>query len=103
MRGELRSLATKFNCKLRFHKKSIGFVNWLKGRHEPVLLIADWREAKPIQVFLGNSSVSYDVCIYVIAESDKILQRASGWFAKQAAVATGISLGFFGFFVFIMI
>ena len=49
MLNEMKDIATSLKCKFRYEKKSMGFLSWMKGRTETVLLVADWREAKPIK------------------------------------------------------
>ncbi|CAE7645568.1 unnamed protein product [Symbiodinium sp. CCMP2456] len=46
-RRDLMDLAASFGCKFVHHKKVLGFKSWLEGRKGSMLVIADWREAKP--------------------------------------------------------
>ena len=82
---DVKAVAAECNFKLRCHKKSMGFLSWLEGRDESILLMADWREAKPIVEALGKRSNKCDIRICVVAQSETILRRATEWANQQDA------------------
>mmetsp|Transcript_57749 Transcript_57749/g.135312 ORF Transcript_57749/g.135312 Transcript_57749/m.135312 type:complete len:213 (+) Transcript_57749:90-728(+) len=97
VRKELVDLATQFGCKFVYHKKSMGFLEWAAGRKGSVLLVADWREAKPIMEELGKQSKNHDALIptvrlCIVAQTQKIAHRASLWAGnKEITVTLGFS------------
>ena len=82
-RRDLKAVAAECNFKFRCHKKSMGFLSWLEGRNDSMLLLADWREAKPIVEALSKRSYKCDIRICVVAQSEKILRRATDWANQQ--------------------
>ena len=96
MRKELKQCAASTpGCKFVCHKKSMDFLRWLEDREGSTLLIADWREAKPILVELSKNSKRHNLHLYVVARTEKIFHRASCWAGEQS---TGgqimVTLGF---------
>ncbi|CAE7339545.1 unnamed protein product [Symbiodinium sp. CCMP2456] len=87
VRTELAGLATEFGCKFVYHKKSMGFLSWLKGRKGSVLLVADWREAKPIMEEITKQKQRHDLRMCVVAQTATILRRASLWAGTQRGCA----------------
>ena len=83
--AELQAIAGSFGMTLVLHKKSKGFLHWLEGTRGNVLVLADWREAKPI--LDGHSRLEEDgqlaelrgLQMCVLAQSDKMYRRASEW------------------------
>ncbi|CAE7229551.1 unnamed protein product [Symbiodinium sp. CCMP2456] len=86
VRKELAALATKFGCKLVCHKKSMSFLRWLEGRKGSTLLVADWREAKPIMEEVSKQK-GHDLRMCVVAQTATILRRASFWARAQNGCA----------------
>ncbi|CAE7907352.1 unnamed protein product [Symbiodinium microadriaticum] len=80
---ELKDVATDTGCKFVHHKKCVSFVNWLEGRSGSIVLVADWREAKPIVDWLNNQEDGYNLRMTVLAQSEKIFRRASAWASNQ--------------------
>jgi len=96
VRKELKQCAASTpGCKFVCHKKSMDFLRWLEDREGSTLLIADWREAKPILVELSKNSKRHNLHLYVVARTEKIFHRASCWAGEQS---TGgqimVTLGF---------
>ena len=58
-------------------------MSWLEDSEERVLLLADWREAKPVMEELGKREGGHDVLMCVAAQSDKMFRRAVDWATKQ--------------------
>ena len=87
VRQELNHAAAAAGCEFRCAKKSVDFLSWLGSKKETVLLIADWREAKPIQDELNNRRgiSQHDVRICVVAAAVKTFRRASTWARQQHA------------------
>ncbi|CAE7221751.1 unnamed protein product, partial [Symbiodinium microadriaticum] len=83
LRTELKQAATMFGCSFTCHKKSMGFLSWLEGREGRILLLADWREAKPIMEELGRRQGRHDIIVCVVGQSDKMFRRAVDWATKQ--------------------
>ncbi|CAE7220477.1 unnamed protein product [Symbiodinium natans] len=75
---ELQHLAAVLGCKFVCHKKGSGFLSWREqdGRSGALLIVADWRETKPIIHGLRKSRQPCDVCMCVVARSGKMFQRA---------------------------
>ena len=97
VRNELVDLATQLGCKFVYHKKSMGFLEWAEGRKGSVLLVADWREAKPIMEEVAKQSENHDALIptvrlCIVAQTQKIAHRASLWAgSKEIMVTCGFS------------
>ena len=87
VRKELAALAIKFGCKFVCHKKSMRFLSWLEGRKGSILLVADWREAKPTMEEISKQNQSHDLCMCVVAQTATILRRASFWARAQNGCA----------------
>ena len=87
LREQLKDVATAAGCEFRYEKKYSDFLSWFQGRRETVLLLADWREAKPIQEQLSKRSESCDVRMNVVAQWDKTFHRASTWASMQPAAS----------------
>ncbi|CAE7204903.1 unnamed protein product [Symbiodinium sp. CCMP2456] len=87
VRKELAALATRFGCKLVWHKKSMSFLRWLEGRKGSILLVADWREAKPITEEISKQNRGHDLRLCVVAQTATILRRASFWARAQNGCA----------------
>ncbi|CAE7687876.1 unnamed protein product [Symbiodinium sp. CCMP2456] len=85
LRTELKQAATVFGCSFTCHKKSMGFLSWLEGREGRILLLADWREAKPIMEELGRRQGRHDIIVCVVGQSDKMFRRAVDWATKQVS------------------
>ncbi|CAE7232084.1 unnamed protein product [Symbiodinium natans] len=83
VREDLKHLATTAGCKFVCHKKSMNFFGWLDGRKGTKLIIADWREAKPIIEELSRHKHRSDVRMCVVARSEKMFRRASVFVEKQ--------------------
>ena len=58
-------------------------MSWLEDSEDRVLLLADWREAKPVMEELGKREGGHDVLMCVAAQSDKMFRRAVDWATKQ--------------------
>ncbi|CAE7948251.1 unnamed protein product [Symbiodinium sp. KB8] len=87
VRKELAALATRFGCKFVWHKKSMSFLRWLEGRKGSILLVADWREAKPITEEISKQNKGHDLRMCVVAQTATILRRASFWARTQNGCA----------------
>ncbi|CAE7232077.1 unnamed protein product [Symbiodinium natans] len=86
VREGLKHLAATVGCKFVCHKKSMGFLSWLDARKGAKLIIADWREAKPIIEELSmKKHVKHrsDVRMCVVARSEKMFRRASVFVDRQ--------------------
>ena len=83
VRRDLIDLAATFGCKCVHHKKVMGFKSWLEGRKGRLLLIADWREAKPVIEELSKRRESQDFRMCVVAPSERVRRRASLWKESQ--------------------
>ena len=83
--NELMHLATSLDVKFACHKKAAGFLSWLDGRNSrtvTMLIIADWRETKPIAAELSTRSNHCVARMCVVAQSEKSFRNASlfaGW------------------------
>ena len=79
----LKNGGYQFTCQ----KKSTGFLRWLEGMEGRVLLITDWREAKPIMEGLSNLGQiqRIDILMCVVARSDRMFRRAIDWAGKQSS------------------
>lgn len=82
---ELQEVAASFGSNLVLYKKSTGFLNWLERATERVLLLADWREAKPIvdgvNLLTAARSQQFHLEMCILAQSNKTYRRASEWAA----------------------
>ena len=87
VRKELAALATKFGCKLVCYKKCMSFLRWLEGMKGSTLLVADWREAKPIMEEISKQNRGHDLRMCVVAQTATILRRASSWARTQNGCA----------------
>ena len=86
LRKELTDSAMMSRCRFICHKKAMGFLSWLdEAQQARVLLIADWREAKPIMEELGKKEPRHDILLCVAARSDRMFRRAVAWASKQSA------------------
>ncbi|CAE7256522.1 unnamed protein product [Symbiodinium sp. CCMP2592] len=84
LRKELAGLAAQYGCKFVYHKKSMSFLSWLEGRKGSVLLVADWREAKPIMEEISKQEQRHNFRMCVVAQTATILRRASLWAGTQS-------------------
>ncbi|CAE6970092.1 MDH1B [Symbiodinium natans] len=79
----LESIANDFGLSLQRFKKSSGFLAWLEEMEAgKVLVLADWREAKPLAEgldVLAAQGKLLQVRMCILAASDKIYSRASEW------------------------
>ena len=87
VRQALKDVAAEHSFKFHCWRKSMGFLSWLEGTGERILLIADWREAKPIVEALGKRSNKCDIRVCIVAQSEKVLRRATDWVNQQDASA----------------
>ena len=93
LRAQMQNLAEMFGFKFQCHKKYTGFLGWLEGRTGSVLLVAEWREAKPITEALVNRTEQQDLTTCVVVRSEKMLQRASIWARRQSKADIVLSSG----------
>ena len=94
-RRNLADLANAFGFEFVLEKKCMGFLSWLEGRTGSVLLIAEWREAKPIMEELGKRHIACNLSMCVVARTDKMYGRACAWADKQCgSTEISVSLGF---------
>ena len=96
-RRNLQDLADAFGFEFVREKKCAGLLRWLESRPGTVLLVAEWREAKPIMEQLGNMSIACNISMCVVARTSKIFRRVSAWAEQQSAeqeilVSEGFSL-----------
>ena len=61
----------------------MSLVSWLGGRCGSIVLVADWREAKPIMDWLNTQEDGVNLRMVVVAQSEKIFRRASTWASHQ--------------------
>ena len=61
LRAQMRNLAEMFGFNFLCFKKWMGFQSWLQGRTGSVLLVAEWREAKPIMEVLDKTTEQPDL------------------------------------------
>ena len=88
VRQALKDVAAEYSFKFQCQKKSMDFLSWLEGRKESILLIADWREAKPIVEALNKRSNECDIRVCIVAQSEKVLRRATDWLNHQVTSFT---------------
>ncbi|CAE6935404.1 unnamed protein product [Symbiodinium natans] len=84
---ELMHLATSLDLKFARHKKAAGFLSWLDSRNSrtvTVLIIADWRETKPIVAELSTRSNHCVARMCVVAQSEKMFRNASLFAGRQS-------------------
>ena len=79
----LKNLADAFGFDFVCEKKSMGLLRWLESRAGTILLVAEWREAKPIMEELSTGSIACNVSMCVVTRSEKMFQRARSWVAQQ--------------------
>ncbi|CAE7237096.1 unnamed protein product [Symbiodinium natans] len=84
---KLQHLAAKLGCKFVCHKKATGFLTWQDkdGRNGAKLIVADWRETKPIIQGISKSQQPCDVSMCVVARSRKMLYHAALFADTQSA------------------
>ncbi|CAE7607519.1 unnamed protein product [Symbiodinium natans] len=82
-RAWLRSIAESHCARCHFCKKAQSFLRWLKGKSVTVVLIADWREVKPIMEGL-DAEQQADVHMYITARWDKSYFNALSWVQEHA-------------------
>ncbi|CAE7525673.1 unnamed protein product, partial [Symbiodinium pilosum] len=88
----MRNLAEMFGFNFLCFKKWMGFQSWLQGRTGSVLLVAEWREAKPIMEVLDKTTEQPDLRMCVVARSEKMLRRADAC-SKKLKVNIMLSSG----------
>ena len=93
LQGQMRNLAELFGFKFLCFKKCMGFLSWLQGSSGSVLLIAEWREAKPIMEALDSTTEDRDLRMCVVARSDQMLRRARIWAKQQCKADIILSSG----------
>ena len=84
---ELMHLATSLDVKFARHKKAAGFLSWLdsgNSRTVTVLIIADWRETKPIVAELSTRSNHCVARMCVVGQSEKMFRNASLFAGRQS-------------------
>ena len=94
-RAELADIAGLFGFDFVCHKKCTGFMSWLKGSTGSVLIVAEWREAKPIMEELDKRNDIRNFRMCVVARAQKMYNRACAWAEKQnRSTNIVVSLGF---------
>ena len=83
LRAQMQNLAEMFGFKFLCFKKCMGFQSWLQGRTGSVLLVAEWREAKPIMEAFEKTTEQLDLRMCVVVRSEQMLRRACAWKKKQ--------------------
>ncbi|CAE7263451.1 unnamed protein product [Symbiodinium natans] len=79
----LRGIAESYGWKCFFCKKAATFLRWLEGRSDSsVVLIADWREVKPISEGIPLEQQT-DVHIYISPRCEKAYLNAKSWVQGQ--------------------
>ena len=78
-RENLKDLADAFGVEFVCEKKSMGLLSWLESRAGTGLLVAEWREAKPIMEELGNRGNSCNLSTCVVTRTDKPFRRVCHW------------------------
>ena len=80
---KLHEVAASLGSTLVCHKKALGFLSWLQDASGKVLLLTDWREAKPIvegvEHLMDGRPQNFKVRMCIMATSDRIFRRASEW------------------------
>ncbi|CAE7244636.1 MDH1B [Symbiodinium sp. CCMP2456] len=80
---QLHEVAASLGSTLVCHKKALGFLSWLQSASGNVLLLTDWREAKPIfegvEHLTEGGPQNFRVRMCITATSDRIHRRACEW------------------------
>ncbi|CAE7239897.1 unnamed protein product [Symbiodinium natans] len=84
MYTDMAQIAQECGLELIYHKKCEGFLRWLDGLDagDTVLLVADWREAKPIVEGLRRRLFPY-LWMCVLTQSQASYFHASSWAASH--------------------
>ncbi|CAE7663004.1 unnamed protein product [Symbiodinium pilosum] len=88
LRAQMQNLAEMFGLNFLCFKKCTGFQSWLQGRTGSVLLVAEWREAKPIMEALDRMTEQPDLRL-----SEQSMRRAYTWSKKQLKADIMLSSG----------
>ena len=83
LRARMQELADFFGFKFLCFKKYSGFLSRPEGGTGSTLLVAEWREAKPIVDALNKTTPQRDVRMCVVVRSAKMLWRACTWAKEQ--------------------
>ena len=83
LRVQMQNLAEMFGFNFVCFKKYMGFQSWLQGRTGTVLLVAEWREAKPIMEAFYKTAEQPDLRMCAVVRSAKMLRRACMWAREQ--------------------
>ena len=80
---KLHEVAASLGSTLVCHKKALGFLSWLQTASGNVLLLTDWREAKPIfegvEHMTEGGPQNFKVRMCITATSGRIYGRACEW------------------------
>ncbi|CAE7634373.1 unnamed protein product [Symbiodinium pilosum] len=93
LRAQMQNLAEMFGFNFLCFKKCMGFQSWLQGRRGSVLLVAEWREAKPIMEALDKTIEQPDLRMCVVTRSEQMMRRAYTWSKKQLKADIMLSSG----------
>ena len=85
--AEAKDLADAFGFEFVCEKKSMGLLSWLESTAGAILLVAEWREAKPIMEELGKRSSSCNLSVCVVTRTDKTFRRV--WFLAPEGRGAG--------------
>ena len=89
---EMRNLANMFGFHFLCFRKGRTFLSWLDATSGSVLLVAEWREAKPIIQAIGRRTEHREVAICAVARSDSTCRRARAWLDSQSVSSQGLGM-----------
>lgn len=95
MHGELGQIATQCGMQLVLHKKFSGYLQWFDdvSSEDTVLLLTDWREAKPIVQGLGGHEGPH-LRLCILAQSQTAVRSATKWVNSQTGREIPVLHGF---------
>ena len=94
-REELAELSARFGFDFFCHQKYTNFISWLQRSTGSILLVAEWREVKPIMDKLDKGSHKPELRMCVVTRGQKMYHRACQWSKSQSGRANiVVSLGF---------
>ena len=96
-RRNLRDLAEAFGFDFKCEKKWTGLLKWLESRAGTVLLVADWREARPLLEELRGRSIACKLSTCVVTKTPKTFRLVCFWAGQlgveaEILVSEGFSL-----------
>ena len=79
LKAQMQNLADMFGFDFLCFKKCMSFQTWLEGRTGSILLVAEWREAKPIMEAIHSTTHQPDLRTLVVVRSEQMRRRACMW------------------------